>query len=286
MKSINGALLLAAIGLAVPAAAQQSGGQSPGGGSGGGAQQGTGGGGQGFGQGQQLGQGGGAGTDQIQQQVGRSPAATSEAGAVAHITGVVRALDYDQGTFTVRAGDQAQTIYARPKQLASLVPGDLVSVRYRWFGQQPWLVGTGTGPGAFSLQGTLRGTVANLDKQSGTVTLSTVNGTATLRANPNDFEQIVPGQFVAIDYQKVNGQLWAEDVQVAGAGGMQQGFQQPGARQQRMGRRPGDVQRQAGQDPGTSQDRVPQQGAQPQGAQREGTRQPGTQQPGIDGDPN
>lgn len=138
------------------------------------------------------------------------------------IQGAVQSLDYEKGLLTLDTGTGRMTLRAQPLDIAQLNPGDVVSVPYGNYDGQLW-VSTGQGQqhmDSFAVNGKVTGTLSSVDKSNGTVT---IRG-QTFRAHPETVEQLVPGQFIQVDYARVAGTDWISNVNATSGGQQQQGI--------------------------------------------------------------
>lgn len=153
-----------------------------------------------------------AGTRPAEQPFTRSGqrAGTDLQQSVGTVQGAVRSLDYDAGRLVLDTGAGEVRLHARPLDMATLNPGDVVSVAYASYDGNLWVT-----PGdearaldSFAVNGTVTGMVSSVDKATGRFG---IRG-QTLRAHPEDMEQLVPGQFVQVDYARVAGTDWVDRV--------------------------------------------------------------------------
>lgn len=183
-------------------------------------------------QGSQIGQ---QGQQQMGQQHMGQPSANTSKGLV---RGTVQNVDLAQGSVTIRSGAQAPvTLRARPSEIASLSPGDSVSLPFSTFGGVKWVAeGQGTqgqqqqqqmGQSPNARSGQLTGTVSSIDKTNGTIT---VQG-QTFAAHPQQLQDIAPGQQVTLSYSQFGQVPWLSQIQSASGGSFAQGGSQQGQQQ-------------------------------------------------------
>lgn len=136
------------------------------------------------------------------------------------IQGTVNQLDFQRGVISLSSSGGNVQLRARPMDIVNLNPGDVVALQFSNYQGALWVTPDQAGqvqPQHFAQYGTLTGTVDNVNKALGTIS---VRG-QTLRAHPEQLEAIIPGQFVSLGYANVSGQNWLAAVQGAGQGGGQ-----------------------------------------------------------------
>ncbi len=171
----------------------------------------------------QLAQPGQAQLGQSNQQFGSSQMQQSQMGhtySMGTIQGTVNGLDFNRGIISLSSSGGNVQLRARPMDIANLNPGDVVALQFANYQGALWLQPDQAGSVQaqnFAQYGTLTGTVDQVNKAVGTIT---VRG-QTLRAHPEQLQAIIPGQFVSLGYANVSGTNWLAAVQGAGqAGGM------------------------------------------------------------------
>ncbi|MFZ9887038.1 MAG: hypothetical protein ACO3JL_05995 [Myxococcota bacterium] len=130
------------------------------------------------------------------------------------IQGTVNGLDFNRGIISLASGGGNVQLRARPMDIANLNPGDVVALQFANYQGALWVVpekGADIAPQHFAQFGTLTGTVDQVNKALGTIT---VRG-QTLRAHPEQLEAVIPGQFVSLGYANVSGTNWLAGVQPA-----------------------------------------------------------------------
>ena len=146
---------------------------------------------------------------------------------VGTIQGPIQSLDFDRGLIRIRAGGGTTVaLNARPQDLVGLNPGDVASVSYLNYNGVLWLYPDGGGYGGgygggggfgvgggfggvgdFAQAGEVTGTVQNVDRQRGRITISG----RTLRAHPEELENVYPGQFVSVGFVQIGKSRWVDD---------------------------------------------------------------------------
>ncbi len=136
------------------------------------------------------------------------------------IQGTVNGLDFNRGVISISSSGGNVQLRARPMDIVNLNPGDVVALNFANYQGALWIVPDQAGSVQtqnFAQYGTLTGTVDQVNKALGTIT---VRG-QTLRAHPEQLGAIIPGQFVSLGYANVSGTNWLAAVQGAGqSGGM------------------------------------------------------------------
>jgi hypothetical protein len=141
------------------------------------------------------------------------------------------------GTMTVSTEGRTMTVRGTPTQLQRFRRNQQATLQYRTYGSTTWLVGEGIG-GAGSAEGraqTVTGSVAQIDREQGTVVISN----RTFSAHPEQIQQLQEGQSVTATYQAFGNNNWLQSVQGSqgdmqqgqGGSGMQPGCPQPGGMQ-------------------------------------------------------
>jgi preprotein translocase subunit YajC len=132
------------------------------------------------------------------------------------LRGVVRSIDMEEGTFEVDTGAARTTVRATPEQIAELRPGQQLNVRYEQYGDRAWLKdGRRSGTrsnGDFGRTGRVTGNITDVDKVEGEVEVSVGTTNWTFRAHPEDLEDLLPGQFVEVEYRRVGDIYWLRDI--------------------------------------------------------------------------
>lgn len=141
------------------------------------------------------------------------------------VQGTVKAIDLSRGTVTIATGSEPLELNALPRQLAALKPGEVVSLAYKNYDGARWLrlkqdLGTG-GSGeqegardAFGQYGSAAGNVDRVDKRAGRLVVRGL----FFRSHPEMIEQLLPGQFVEVEYVEVGGIAWTEKVTTLASG--------------------------------------------------------------------
>lgn len=139
------------------------------------------------------------------------------------LRGVVSSVDLDQGTLTIRTDRGTATFRAQPRQLVGVRPGEQYAARFTHFGEQMWLADEA--PSAqplpqFGDAQNLTGILVDIDRTNGAMALATApNETWIFLAHPSDLQQLVPGQYVSVSFQRIGSAYWLH--QVAPGGRMQ-----------------------------------------------------------------
>jgi hypothetical protein len=128
------------------------------------------------------------------------------------IHGTVESVSPSDGRIAIQSGNNVVSLEAKPDTIASLSPGDDVSLSYKSFEGKPWVISRGTGQAIQPSAGTtqqLTGTVQSLDKSSGTIAVQDLK----LRVHPQDVENITPGETVTVSYANVQNVPWVQEIQ-------------------------------------------------------------------------
>lgn len=147
------------------------------------------------------------------------------------VHGIVRHRDFARGRLDVASGSRTVTLHATPDQLTDYRVGDDVDLDYDDYAGVRWLSGgagsSGGGldgggglgaAGSYAEEGTASGTVAGVDSAHGLLRLREARGTRTFHAHPEDLEDVIPGQFVTVTYDRVGPAAWAEEIDQGGYG--------------------------------------------------------------------
>lgn len=152
---------------------------------------------------------------------------------VGQISGSIASIDYGRGRIVVRGAEAGRTLTlnASPGELVGLNPGDVITATYADYNGNLWVTdgyggsSLGYGAGEYADEGVIVGRVSDLDKARGSITV----GGRTMRAHPDELEDLLPGQFVEADYVAVDGRRWATDLSTSytgnvGGSGIQTGI--------------------------------------------------------------
>jgi len=163
---------------------------------------------------------------QEQQQPAKTTESSTSQGQVAvtgHVKGVVSNIDYGTGQLSISTGgNETFTLRGTPMQLAGYRRGQVADLNYNKFGNSRWLSSSGgeAQPGSFARSTTVNGTVSSLNKAEGTVTMSLGGGqSSTFQAHPDKIQQLVPGQFISLTYQRIGQQNWVSELGESGSSG-------------------------------------------------------------------
>lgn len=129
------------------------------------------------------------------------------------IRGEVQNVDLAKGELKVKKSGEEQeelTLHGSPDQIRQYQEGQQVNVDVRKFGENHWITSQGATASAAGGQ-TVSGEVANLDKEKGEIELSE-GEPRSLKANPQELEQIQPGQQVSVTYEEVEGENWVSSI--------------------------------------------------------------------------
>jgi hypothetical protein len=141
--------------------------------------------------------------------------------------GVVSNVNLSKGSLSLQTTNGTITLRAQPTQIAGLRPGEQFVAHYENFGgQTAWLTdnlnATGSGR-AFGRAGQVTGDIISLNKIEGTLTLNEVSGNGhhdrTFHAHPMEIQNLLPGQFVTVNFQSIGGVNWIQGVGRAGRTG-------------------------------------------------------------------
>ncbi|HUB08765.1 MAG TPA: hypothetical protein VMB50_17290 [Myxococcales bacterium] len=147
------------------------------------------------------------------------------------VHGIVKHRNFARGLLEIASGARTVTIHATPDQLTDFRVGDDVDVDYDDYAGVRWLsdgggsaggaLGGGLGygyGGSYAEEGTTSGSVANVDTSRGILRLREAGGTRTFHAHPEDLQDVIPGQFVSVTYERIGGAAWVEQVDQGGVG--------------------------------------------------------------------
>ncbi len=137
------------------------------------------------------------------------------------IHGIVEHLSYPRGLLSISTSRGVFMIHATPDQLTDYRLGDRVDVDYDDYAGVRWISGGGggaggPGEGTYAVSGTASGVVSRVDAARGTVTLGGAAGRRLYHAHPDDLQDVVPGQFVSLDFERIGNARWIEDVEQGG----------------------------------------------------------------------
>jgi hypothetical protein len=129
-------------------------------------------------------------------------------GMVVHLRAEVAALDYGAGILTLDVNGRPYHLRATPDQLADLVPGEIVQLRFGVLGDQRWvLLDEKLPPGrleSFGRYSKARGIVNSVDKARGLVVLAG----RVHHCHPSMLQGVLPGQVLEIEFVRVEGRRW------------------------------------------------------------------------------
>jgi hypothetical protein len=169
----------------------------------------------------------------LQQQGGQAGAqaqagAQGEAALQGQLQGLVRDVAWEEGVVKLDTGNNLVTLQGTPGQVRSMRQGEQAQLSYVKYGDELWIVGPQQPSNVANVarQATQTGVINKLDKNEGTLTLSSASDNLTFRAHPQMVEQLVPGQFISLTYQNVGDTNWVSNVQPATQGGGATGGQQ------------------------------------------------------------
>jgi hypothetical protein len=148
------------------------------------------------------------------------------------LQGKIVSINPNVGEMTVDANGKRMSLRGTPTQLQRYTKGQSVSLQYRLYGKNSWIVGEGVG-GTGMDQGEAQrvtGTVSKIDLNQG----SLVIGNRTYFAHPDQLQQVSQGQQITISFVPHGNTFWLRDVQTGTGGAGEEGFD-PGTRQQDQG---------------------------------------------------
>jgi hypothetical protein len=132
-----------------------------------------------------------------------------EAAAMGALSGVVVDVRLSQGSISIRT-DEVVEVRATPTQIAALVRGMAITARYVQYGDALWLVGhyglSSCGP--FTISGEVAGTIYDLDKAGGEITLAFGSQRRRFRTHPDDTRGLLPGHAVIVSYHRIGRLDW------------------------------------------------------------------------------
>lgn len=137
------------------------------------------------------------------------------------VRGVVREVNLQEGQLTMAAGGESVTLQAKPTQIIGLRPGEQFVASYANYGGNLWLMeNLDQGDVAqFGRSANAVGTVEKVNKVNGQLTLATAGGSRTFRAHPQDVQDLLPGQYISLSFQRIGGNQWISSIQQAQGGG-------------------------------------------------------------------
>ncbi len=153
---------------------------------------------------------------------------TLSSGGTVH--GIVKHRDFSRGILEIASGSRSIAIHATPDQLTDYRVGDDVDVDYDDYAGVRWLSGGGGavgegiggslgGNGSYGEEGSTSGTVASVDTARGIVRIQEVHGVKSFHAHPETLQDVIPGQFVTLSYDRIGRTAWVEDIEQGGTGG-------------------------------------------------------------------
>ncbi|MHB8420439.1 MAG: hypothetical protein ACYDCL_20390 [Myxococcales bacterium] len=142
------------------------------------------------------------------------------------IHGIVRRRDFARGILVIASGDRTVNVHATPDQLTDYRTGDRIDLDYDDYAGVRWLSGgegstgggLGYGEGNYAEEGTTSGTVASVDSSRGLVRIREAQGTRTFHAHPEELQDVIPGQFVSLTYERIGRAAWVEQIDQGAAG--------------------------------------------------------------------
>lgn len=135
-----------------------------------------------------------------------------ELGAVSgSFRGEVIGVDLPRGRAFLSANGEARALRGTPSQLRGLVPGDVVRLGFRTYGDEVWLWPDAPDDDnrGFATWGVLTGPVEGLDPFGGKVRV----GGQDLLAHPEVVRRLVPGERVTLRFTRVGPTLWTGSVE-------------------------------------------------------------------------
>ncbi len=165
----------------------------------------------------------GAGPALGQEGIGGGIGAYGEHSETGTVHGVVQRLSFPRGLLEVSTARGTIAVHGTPDQLSDYRIGDRVDVDYDDYAGIRWISGGGGGmgiggygEGSYAVQGRAAGVVSHVNAARGTMTIGGAEGPRIFHAHPDDLQDVIPGQFVSLDYAKVGGARWVEDVSPGG----------------------------------------------------------------------
>ncbi|WP_373046068.1 hypothetical protein [Vulgatibacter sp.] len=141
-------------------------------------------------------------------QLGEQPDYQREV-AAGSIKGIVQSVDAGGGTVTLRAGGRTFRFRGTPTAIQQFAQGEVVELQYENHAGQLWLRDRGEQAAAPAPEGRLSGTVSEVDRSNGSITVRGQH----FRAHPEELQAIQPGQSVRLSWAQVEATPWALQIQ-------------------------------------------------------------------------
>lgn len=147
----------------------------------------------------------------------------AQAGNQGSVQGIVQRSNVNKGTVQLLTNQGTMTLRAKPDQIASFKPGDVVLLSYGSFGNSKWVTsylgpqyqGAGQRLG-ITQGGTVAGTVSQVNRNTGQLTINTAEGKRTFQAHPAELQGLVAGEQVNLSIERVGNSEWASSVRSQG----------------------------------------------------------------------